>query len=304
VASKNPTGTDDESTALGLLRQMEDEELLPEHVRPEDALFVVTCVCRQRLTRGEADHLVEALPRAVQRLVVGCTRRYGEQPEVFGRGEFVARVARHLDITDQQAQRVSAEVLRLIQQFLPEQNIQQVASQLPADIRALWLARGSQDEAHAHDGSPEPAVARGREAELTRMVFARVQSSGAAPAEVREPAAVAAVLTVLAQRLSGGEARDLYESLPAGLHPLVAPYILRQPESAQPFDREEFFRRVAERLGVTAEQGDAITRAVMTAIVPVLPGDEVQAVATQLPADLQELWLDASDLAGVPAGAL
>ena len=50
----------------------------------------------------------------------------------------------------------------------------------------------------------------------------------------------------LAQRLSGGEARDLVESLPEGLRARVDVCAGHRDERGEVFDRAEFLRRVAD----------------------------------------------------------
>src|SRR5579875_2783955 len=78
----------------------------------------------------------------------------------------------------------------------------------------------------------------------------------------RADALTAAVLRTLAERISGGEARDLADQLPAELKPHLA----GADEPAQAFDADEFVRRVAERAGEDPEKARAGIRAVFTTI--------------------------------------
>jgi uncharacterized protein (DUF2267 family) len=64
--------------------------------------------------------------------------------------------------------------------------------------------------------------------------------------------ATAATLTTLAERLSGGEARDLAARLPRE----IAPW-LRADGRAEGFGADEFVRRVADREGTTPRRPPA-----------------------------------------------
>ena len=56
------------------------------------------------------------------------------------------------------------------------------------------------------------------------------------------------------------------------------------------FDYDQFLRRVAAHLDVSAPKAEEITRAVFTAVRQTLPVKEQQDVAGQLPWDLEQLW--------------
>jgi uncharacterized protein (DUF2267 family) len=92
--------------------------------------------------------------------------------------------------------------------------------------------------------------------------------------------ATTATLATLAERLTGGEARDLAEQLP---EPLAG--ALTDGEPAERFDAAEFVRRVAEREGVTEDQARAHARAVFAAIGRLIDPGEIRDMAAQLPKD-------------------
>jgi uncharacterized protein (DUF2267 family) len=93
--------------------------------------------------------------------------------------------------------------------------------------------------------------------------------------------AVEATLRTLAERITGGEARDLALFLPRELRPLLTPV----PEPAEAFDAGEFVRRVAEREGTDPMTAREHARAVFTALgFAVAPG-ELRDAAAQLPRD-------------------
>jgi uncharacterized protein (DUF2267 family) len=128
----------------------------------------------------------------------------------------------------------------------------------------------------------------------TSDIEAEVEEQGVLPPGVRGTDAASAVLCVLAQRLTGGEAQDLVAALPKGLRTHLEGCVRYPLEQAEPFDRAEFLRRVANHLQVTEPQAEAIARAVFAAVQRRLPSVEVHDVASQLPRDLKDLWMVAS----------
>jgi uncharacterized protein (DUF2267 family) len=129
----------------------------------------------------------------------------------------------------------------------------------------------------------------------TAGVEADIERQGGLPPGVRGTDAAAAVLCVLAQRLSGGEARDLVVTLPEGLRPRVQACARHRGERGEAFDYDEFLRRVAAHLDVSGPQAEDIARTVFAAVRRTLPVKEQQDVASQLPWDLEQLWRSTSD---------
>jgi uncharacterized protein (DUF2267 family) len=94
-----------------------------------------------------------------------------------------------------------------------------------------------------------------------------------------------ATLETLADRVSGGEARDLAAELP---EPLAQP-LRSGDEAAKRFDLEEFVRRVSERTGLTAPETTSGIRAVLVTLREVTPSDEFTEVMAQLSKDFRTL---------------
>ena len=128
----------------------------------------------------------------------------------------------------------------------------------------------------------------------TAGVEAAIERQGGLPPGVQGTDAAAAVLCVLAQRLSGGEARDLVVTLPAGLRPRVQACARHHGERGEAFDYHEFLRRVAAHLDVSGPQAEDIARTVFAAVRRTLPGKEQRDVASQWPWDLEQLWRSTS----------
>jgi uncharacterized protein (DUF2267 family) len=97
--------------------------------------------------------------------------------------------------------------------------------------------------------------------------------------------ATEATLRTLAERITGGEASDIAAFLPRAMRGWMVP----TPEPAEPFDRREFIRRVAEREGVDADIAEEHVRAVFQMLgFAVAPG-ELRDMASQLPRDFEDL---------------
>jgi uncharacterized protein (DUF2267 family) len=98
-------------------------------------------------------------------------------------------------------------------------------------------------------------------------------------------AATHAVLRVLSERLSGGEAEDLRAQLPKALQEDLLP----PEEEAQGFGVTEFARRVAERTGLDESQASIAVAAVLSVLQDAVSGGEFEDVVAQLGRDYAEL---------------
>ncbi|MBM7489588.1 uncharacterized protein (DUF2267 family) [Micromonospora luteifusca] len=92
-----------------------------------------------------------------------------------------------------------------------------------------------------------------------------------------------ATLATLAERLSGGQARDLAVQLPEGLRG-----DLRKPdEEAEPFELPEFFERVQQRAAVEFQTATDGVRAVLDTLRDAVSAKEYEDSIAQLP---KEFW--------------
>ncbi|OBA64484.1 hypothetical protein A5647_02070 [Mycobacterium sp. 1100029.7] len=94
-----------------------------------------------------------------------------------------------------------------------------------------------------------------------------------------------ATLATLADRISGGEARDLAAQLPSSLQDALLP----AEEDAEAFSFEEFVNRVSERSGRDTEAAEAAVGAVMATIRDAVTPGEFDDVLSQLPSEFQQL---------------
>ena len=94
-----------------------------------------------------------------------------------------------------------------------------------------------------------------------------------------------ATLKTLADRLSGGEARDLAVRLPG---PLAEP-LRSGDEAAKRYDLEEFVRRVSQHTGLTTPETTSGIRAVLVTLREIVGDGEFDEAMAQLPKDFRTL---------------
>lgn len=118
------------------------------------------------------------------------------------------------------------------------------------------------------------------------QIINAVQESAHIASREKAEAAVRATLRVLGQRLAGGETRDLAAQLPDGLAKE-----LPGEGAGERFGLDDFYERVCEHEGgdTTVAQARQHARAVAAALKAGLSAGEFEQVATQLPADYEDL---------------
>jgi uncharacterized protein (DUF2267 family) len=94
-----------------------------------------------------------------------------------------------------------------------------------------------------------------------------------------------ASLRTLAERIDGGEARDLSAQLPEPLRE----HAFAPSETAERFGLDEFVQRVSGRAGVDSALARDGVRAVFDTLREAVPPGEFDDVISQLPADLREM---------------
>jgi uncharacterized protein (DUF2267 family) len=195
------------------------------------------------------------------------------------------RTAEHLGVIPARAEAICCAVLHAVRELLPPDVADDVAAQLPGDIKELWYA------------TPPPAetttVPEAEPEGVRTEVFAEIERTGELPPGIDGAAAFMAVMCIFSQRLSGGEARHVFLGLPGTLRPLVTSCMLHRDEPAPRFDRDELLRRVSEHLGTSAAAAEDITRTVFAAVKRCLPAKDIEDAASQLPPSLRALWLEA-----------
>ncbi|MER6146077.1 DUF2267 domain-containing protein [Streptomyces sparsogenes] len=124
--------------------------------------------------------------------------------------------------------------------------------------------------------------------------LARVRERGEYTDQDEAATITEAVLGVLAQRITPGEVDDLASQLPSPLGQNLADAKQQQAES---FGIEEFYRRVAERIGARARTAEWDASAVLTTVADTVSGGELNHIISQLPSSYALLF-GKPDLAG------
>ncbi|MFP2910883.1 DUF2267 domain-containing protein [Pyxidicoccus sp. 3LFB2] len=141
------------------------------------------------------------------------------------------------------------------------------------------------------DFSAEPVKGRDEPADRQAFMLELQNSQELRVNGVQSKAAAEAVLCTLARRLSDGEDVKLMRALGDRIGQLIgACSIHRGPSHAKRMTRDEFMTDVADHLRIPVDQAFRVVTTVFTAIRDRIPEDEVAAVASQLPADLADLF--------------
>lgn len=278
-----------------LLEDVVQEAELPAHTTADDATSAVLCVLAERISAGEARQVLDGLPAGMRALLSPCAH-HGERPaELLDRSGFIRRIAEHLKIDREAATRVTRAVFAAARKRLPEREIRGVSSQLPADLEDLWMGEDRPVPPKAvftgrapAEAAPVPPPDRELDHPLTR----EVARSGELPAGATGAGALGAVLCILSQRLTAGDARHFLE-LPAELHPILGGCIESRPEEGGRFGSTEYLRRLGAHLGCDEDRAAAVAQAGMSAAKSVLSERAIEAIAAQLPPDLESLWRSA-----------
>ncbi len=227
----------------------------------ERATRAVLQTLAERIDRGEARDLAARLPAEVAPWIATTSPAEG-----FDVDEFVRRVAQREGVDEPTAYGHARAVLDALARAVGPDELADVAAELSKDYAAL-LPRGPYVEIVPADRF------------LAQVAELIGDPDGARPA-------TDAVLETLAERIAGGEVRDLMALLPIELHGPLQRGILRNGGLAQRMSAEDFMQRIAEREGVTPAVAARHARAVLTTLREAVGDDEFFDVTVQLPPDL------------------
>ena len=212
----------------------------------------------ERIDRGEAQQIAERLPPEVAPWVATAGPAAG-----FDVDEFLRRVAEREGVGVPEAERHARAVFEVLRHVL-EREFDDVVAELPRNFAPLLGL------------PPLPEVPSG-DVFVTRVS----ERAGLDPHEAEH--AIDAVLETLAERIAGGEVKDLISRLPAPLHEPLKRGDATTGGKAIPMSLEEFVLRVADREGVPYEQARDHVRAVLTTLHEVIGDDEWSDVTVELP---------------------
>jgi uncharacterized protein (DUF2267 family) len=280
-------GRDAELTpAARFLHDIAETGVLPAGVEPADAAVAVICTLTARLG---ADHTrdayaLAALPGSLRELLRSCDRHAGEPPAVFGRGEFLRRIAAHVDVEQALAEPIALAVFGALHRLLPMHEVEDAAAVLPPELAQLWRAALSGTAARV-SGVPLPLTLP-----AGRFVLDEIERSGALPEGLDPAHAFTGVLCTLAGLLSADCGARVAAALPQTLRPLFERCPQHRETREASFDPSEFVLHLAEHLGTDDAQAEEIARAVFAALRRLISPEDVAAVEACLPDDLQDLW--------------
>jgi uncharacterized protein (DUF2267 family) len=265
----------DKDAATFLFEDIRRHAGLPPNITPQAALSAVMCTFSRHVSGGEARHVWNALPGPVKPLLDRCMTHRDEKAERFAKDQLLIRVAEHLGVPVDRAEEIASAVLTAISSSLPAKEIADVASQLPRDMRDLWIVR---KVPLAPPVEPHP-------------ILTRIEQAVRLPRGVTGMGAFTSVLCHLSRRISLGEARHFFKSLPADLRQLVEPCLQGRGERPEHFDKTHFLERIAKDLNITdLVQAETVARKVFHYVEEYVPASVFKHVMSQLPRDLSDVW--------------
>jgi uncharacterized protein (DUF2267 family) len=265
----------EKDAATFLLENIRRRARLPPSITPQEALSAVMCTFSRHVSGAEARHVWNAVPGPVKPLLDRCMVHRGERAERFAKDQLLIRVAEHLGIPVERSEEITTAVLTAISSSLPAKDMADVASQLPRDMRELWIVK---KVPLAPPVEPHP-------------ILTRIEQAVSLPRGVTGMGAFTSVLGHLSRRISLGDARHVFKSLPADLRQLVEPCLQGRGERPEQFDKAQFLERVAKDLNITeVDQAEAAVRKVFHYVDEYIPASVFEHVMSQLPKELSDLW--------------
>lgn len=252
---------------------------LPRDVPVREAATITMCTLAERLTPGQVRHVYDALPAEIRPLFAPCLVPHGRPATKLDDADFLDLLANRLGLSPAHAELVADSVFRVMREALPPQVVDNVTVQLPGDLEDLWLGTRP----------PSPDAVIPYDTALWELLT-DITDGVPLPVGIDASDALASVMCAFSQRLSGGEARDVFLGLPPAVRPFLEHCLLRHEEHAAVFDREALVERVAEDLGMSHRDAEHVVRVVLTAVKRMLPVKEQDDIASQLPMDLRALW--------------
>lgn len=128
-------------TSQWLFERIERSGALPPSLTAPEASGAVLCTLSRRLSGANAQSLARALPETLWSIVQRCALPRDEPAEPFGREQFLATLARHLQISADQAESVARTVFAVITGQLSGEVASSIEGELPEDLQEIWSPR-------------------------------------------------------------------------------------------------------------------------------------------------------------------
>jgi uncharacterized protein (DUF2267 family) len=111
---------------------------LPVGVEAAEGTAAVLCTLLGRLELEQARRVLDALPPAVVQKTGTCPIHGGEQGEALNRTQFLAEIGHHFELAGPSVVPMVRAVLHTIRARLPPAVVNDIDSQLPSELLALW----------------------------------------------------------------------------------------------------------------------------------------------------------------------
>jgi uncharacterized protein (DUF2267 family) len=128
------------ATYREFLRIVSAQLSLPRE-RAEEATLAVMSALEQRMPYDEMSDLASELPMKLRELLATCDEPEPPVPvREIGQAEFLAMVARDLDVSADEAERLARGVFGALAESVSAGEIKQVIQVLPKGLKELWPA--------------------------------------------------------------------------------------------------------------------------------------------------------------------
>jgi uncharacterized protein (DUF2267 family) len=248
------------------LSMVEDEAGVDREVA-ERATRAVLQTLAERLSKGQAEDMAAQLPEELARWLQPSDTR-----EKLHADEFLRRVAEREGTDLRTAEQHTKAVFFALGRAVTADEYADMTAELPKDFEALV----------------EPGKRPGTEVMPSDEFIRRVADRAGIPLE-QARRATEAVLETLAERIAGGEVRDLMVELPPELHPPLQRGKERVGGVARKMSLEEFLTLDAQREEVPVEVASEHARAVLTTVRDALSDKELSDLLSELPRQYHEL---------------
>jgi uncharacterized protein (DUF2267 family) len=239
-------------------------------IDPESAATAVRATfdtLSERLLAGVSGRFAELVPAETARWISPKGER-----ELFSADEFLRRTAVRAGVDVQAAEQYARAVFYALSRAVTAPDFELMAAELPKEYAPLL------------DGARRPPVDVLPVEEFLRRVADRAGVD-------LDTALVAseAVLETLAERLAGGEVRDLRKELPPELRPAMERGVEHTGGVARGMTLEEFLAEVALREGVPVDEALEHDRAVFSTLRDAVTDKAFSDMSSELPKEYLEL---------------
>jgi uncharacterized protein (DUF2267 family) len=249
---------------------------------PRDRAEPIVCftlyTLAERISAGQADDLARRLPPELR----PCMRHDGQRA-TFHLYEFLRRISKEMGTDRATATRMARAVLATLWTAVGPKEFADMQAQLPGDFLPLLDAAVAEAPPRAREDEP-PFVGT-----LTLDEFLDRVAERAGLDRDRARRATAAVLEMLAMRVTAGQIDDLRPSLPYELRPALDRGMTRSDGRAVPLSLGAFVEEITRREGVSRDEAAAHAQAVLSVLREAVGEKEFSDTAAQLPAEYRTL---------------